>query len=75
MAAIGLTGFFGMRKMRDKQTRQSLPFCVSQLVSWTIIGVFFFSGVWSVMYFVTIAAIYIPMIVWILRLPKDDHAA
>jgi len=75
MASIALTGFLGMRKMRGKLTRQSLPFCVGQLVTWTLIGVFLFSGVLSVMYFATLAAIYIPMIIWMVRLPKDDHVA
>ena len=75
MGAIALTGFLGMRKVRSKFTRQSLPFCVGQLVSWTLIGVFFFSGVISVIYFVTVAVIYAPMIIWILRLPKDDRVA
>ena len=75
MAAIALTGFLGMRKMRSQFTRQSLPFCVAQLVSWAFIGILFFSGVLSVIYFATIAVIYVPMIVWILRLPKDDHVA
>jgi len=62
-----------MRKIRDKLTRQSLPFCVGQLMSWLLVGVFFFSGILSVMYFVPVAVIYVPMFVWILRLPKDDH--
>lgn len=75
MGTIALTGFLGMRKLRSKLTRQSLPFCVAQLVTWTLFGVFFFSGVLSVMYFVTVAAIYVPMIIWIVRLPKDDHVA
>ena len=61
--------------MRSKLTRQSLPFCVGQLVTWSLFGVFFFSGVLSVMYFVTVAVIYVPMIIWIVRLPKDDHVA
>jgi len=29
----------------------------------------------SVMYFATVAVIFVPNIVWILRLPKDDHVA
>ncbi len=75
MGTIALAGFLGMRKMRSKFTRQSLPFCLGQLVSWTLIGVFLFSGFLSVMYYATIAVIYVPTIVWILRLPKDDYVA
>jgi len=75
MGTIALTSFFGMRKMREKLTRQSLPILVSQCVIFALFGVFFFSDVLSVMYFATVAVIFVPNIVWILRLPKDDHVA
>jgi hypothetical protein len=75
MGTIALTGHFGMGNLRAKLTRKSLPFCIAQLVTWALFGVFFFSGVLSVMYFVTVAVIYVPMIVRIVRLPKDDHVA
>ncbi|MGH7953606.1 MAG: hypothetical protein ACREFE_17050 [Limisphaerales bacterium] len=75
MAAIALTAFLGIRKMRSKLTRQSLFVFVGQFVMGTIFGGFFFHGVLSVIYFATVAVIYIPTIVWILRLPKDDHVA
>jgi hypothetical protein len=44
-------------------------------VIWALVGGFPFSGISSVMYFATVAVIYVPIIVWILRLPKDDHVA
>ena len=75
MASIALTGFFGMCKMRSKLTRQSLPFCVGQFVMWMLPLVFFFRGVPALLYFGTVAVIYVPMIIWIVRLPKDDHVA
>ena len=75
MGTIALTAFFGMRKMRGSLTRQSLPVFIIQLVMWSLFGVFFFSGVLSVMYFATIAVIFIPTIIWILKLPKDEHVA
>ena len=75
MATIALTSFLGMRKMREKLTRQSLPMFVSQCVIWALFGVFPFSGVLSVIYLATVAVIFVPTIVWILRLPKDDHVA
>jgi hypothetical protein len=75
MGTIALTAFFGMRKMRGSLTRQSLPVFIFQLVIWSLFGVFFFSGVLSVMYFATIAVVFVPTIVWILRLPKDNHVA
>ena len=61
--------------MRGSLTRQSLPVFIIQLVMWSLFGVFFFSGVLSVMYFATIAVIFIPTIIWILKLPKDEHVA
>ncbi len=73
MGTIALTSFFGMRKMRSKLTRQSLFVFVGQFVTSMLFGIFFFSGVLSVIYFATVAVIFIPIIVWILRLPKDDH--
>jgi hypothetical protein len=75
MGTIALTAFFGMRKMRGSLTRQALPVFIFQLVMWSLFGVFFFSGVLSVMYFATVAVIFIPTIVRILRLPKDNHVA
>ena len=75
MGTVALAAFWGMRKMRGSLTRQALPVFIIQLVMWSLFGVFFFSGVLSVMYFATIAVIFIPTIVWILRLPKDDHVA
>ena len=75
MGTVALTAFWGMRKMRGSLTRQALPVFIIQLVMWSVFGVFLSSGVLSVMYFATIAVIFIPTIVRILRLPKDDHVA
>jgi len=75
MGAIALTSFLGMRKLHSKLTRQALPVFIFQLVVWSLFGAFFFSGVISVIYFVTVAVIFIPTIVAIVRLPKDDHVA
>ena len=75
MGTIALASFWGMRKMRSKLTCQSLFLFVGQFVTWTVFGIFFFSGILSVIYFATVAVIFIPTIVWILRLPKDDHVA
>jgi hypothetical protein len=69
---IALAGCFGMWKMRSKWTRKSLPAFVGQLALWTLIGVFLFSGVLLVIYYAAVAVIYVPIIVWILRLPKDQ---
>jgi membrane-associated HD superfamily phosphohydrolase len=75
VATIAMIHFLTARKTRSKLTRQSLPFCIGQLVISLLIGVFFFSEVLSVMYFVIVALIYVPMVVWIVRLPKHDHMA
>jgi hypothetical protein len=67
------------RAMQSQLTRQlrtrMLIVYVSHIVIWTIVGLSFMSGVVSVFYFAAVAVIYIPTIVWILRLPKDDHVA
>jgi hypothetical protein len=75
MSILALIGFFAMRKMRNELTRQSLPLCVGQFVTWMIPLVFFFRGVVGLFYFITVAVIYIPSIIYILKLPKDDRVA
>ena len=75
LGIIALFGFFKMRAMRGQLTRASLFPFATQVAIWTMFGGFFFSGVLSVCYFAAIAAIFIPPIIWILRLPKDDPAA
>ena len=75
MGIIALIGFFGLRAKRSQLTRQSLPFCVGQFVTWMIPMFFFFRGVLGLFYFITVAVIYIPTIIYILKLPKDDHVA
>jgi len=67
-----------MRAMRGQMTRQLLFPFLGQLVAWLIFGGFFSSspaGCSLFFYFTAVAAIYIPPIIWILRLPKDDHVA
>lgn len=75
MGTVAVTAFFVLRKMRGSLTRQALPVFIIQLVMWSLFGVFLFSGVLSVMYFATVAVIFIPTIIRILRLPKDNHVA
>jgi len=75
MGTVALTSLFRLRKMREKLTRQSLPMFLGLCVSWALFGVFTFSGVLSIIYFATIAVIHVPTIVWLLKLPKDDHVA
>jgi len=78
LGVLAVHSFFKMRAMRSQMTRQLLFPFLGQLVSWLIIGGFFSSssgGLLSTFYFTAVAAIYIPPIIWILRLPKDDHVA
>ena len=75
VGAIVLASLPELRKMRSKLARQSLPKIVSQCVIWTLLGKFIVSDVLSVMYFATVGVIFVPTIIWILRLPKDDHVA
>ena len=75
---LAVHSFFKMRAMRGQMTRQLLFPFLGQLVAWLIFGGFFSSssgGLLAVFYFTAVAAIYIPPIIWILRLPKDDHVA
>ena len=74
MGAIALTALLGMRKMCGNLTRQSLPLYVAQLLSWLFFGILFFSGVILFMFLATLSIIFIPQIIWILRLQKDDPA-
>ncbi len=75
LGSIALIGFFGLRAKRSQLTRQSLPFFVGGFVSSMIPMFLFFRGVFACFYFVTIAVIHIPTIVYLLKLPKDDHMA
>jgi hypothetical protein len=83
LGLIALFSFFMMRAMlktmpsqltRRTRTRTLIVF-VGHLLIWTMIGVSFFSGLISVFYFAAIAAVYIPMIIWVLKSPIDDHVA
>ena len=78
MGTLALIHFTTMRRRRQTLTRQSLSGCIWQLLVWMPF-VFFFAAysdwVISFMFFATLVAIYLPDIVWILKLPKDDHAA
>jgi hypothetical protein len=73
MGTIALASFLEMRKMRGLLTRQSLFLFVGQFVNSTVFGIFVFSGIVLVLYLATTAVIWIPTIVRILNLPKDDH--
>ena len=73
LGIIALIGFFGLRAKRSQLTRQHWPLFVGQFVLWMIPMVFFFRGVLALFYFITVAVIYIPTIVYILKLPKDDQ--
>jgi hypothetical protein len=75
MSIIALIGFFGLRAKRAELTRKSLPFFVGGCVSSMIPMFFFFRGVVALFYFIVVAVIYIPIIVHLLKLPKDDHVA
>ena len=78
MGTVALLHFFTMRRRRHTLTRRSLSSCISQLLIWTPFGVIFaLDSDWviSVMFFATLAAIFLPDIIWILKLPKDDHVA
>ena len=75
MGTVALTTFFVMRKMRGSLTRQALPVFIIQLVAWSLFGIFFSSGVLLVFHFTTVAVIFLPTIIYILKLPKDDHVA
>jgi len=73
MGTIALTLFLTTRATRRRLPRSLLPFYVSQLVIWSFFGVMFFSGVLLLMFLATISIINVSPIIWILRLPKDDH--
>jgi hypothetical protein len=75
LGIIALIAFFKLRAMRGKLTRQSLFLFVGQLVAWTLFGILFFSGLLAFFYFAAVAAIYVPIIAWILKLPKNEHVA
>jgi hypothetical protein len=78
LGILAVHSFFKMRAMRAQMTRQLLFPFIGQLVSWLIVGGFFSTSsgdLLSVCYFTAVAVIYIPPIIWILRLPKDDHVA
>ncbi len=74
LGSIALLSFLKLRAMRSQLTRESLFTFIAQFVLWTVFGLFFFQGVLFIFYFATVAAIYVPTIIWILRLPKDDPA-
>ena len=67
--------FMKMWAMRSKLARQLMFPLVGQLVGWTLFGGFLFSGLSAVLYFAFIAAIFVPTIIYILRLPRNDHVA
>ena len=78
MGALSLIHFKTTRRWRHTLTRRSLSSRISELLIWTPFGVIFaLDSDWviSVMLFATFAAIFLPDIIWILKLPKDDHVA
>jgi O-antigen ligase len=67
------------KAMPSKLTRQlrsrMLIGYFSGVVIWTLFGLFTMSGILSLLYFATIAVIFIPTIIYVLKLPMDDHVA
>jgi hypothetical protein len=75
LGIIALVSFFVSLKTRAKMSRQLLMPFSCHLVLWSFFAFLFFSGAILYLFLGAIAVIYIPSILWILSLPKDDHVA
>ncbi len=73
LAFLVLLAHIVMRDLRHKLKRRHLSAVVIPAIGFTFYFVCFFSGLLLVMELAAIIAIYIPVISWILKLPKDDQ--
>lgn len=71
MVVVLLMGLSTARAHRAHLKRVHLPVFVGQFASGCIFGFIFPNGVFRVLYLASVAVIFLPNIVWMLRLPKD----
>ena len=75
MIALTLMGLSTVRAQRAQLKRSALPTFVGHFAGWSLFGFFAFSGIFLVVYLTCIAVTYLPLIIWILRLPNDGTSS